>query len=243
MDLSRHSSVFSPSRINKPIHIIGVGATGSFLAQGLVRMGVPVLNIYDFDAVEIHNIPNQSFDTTDIGNLKIDAMKKKLEAINPEVNIKCFNKRIEKKDIANMSGYVFLLVDSMAVRKELWEGIKNNPNISYAWESRLGSDQGRVYCLKMDINKKLFKKYEQDFYDDDVAEISACGTSITVLPVVLQTVSLMLVQFIDIIMEKSEPVFKTIFDHYYNKYEQMWQEPKQEEDSEANKKLEILVDF
>ena len=121
-----------------------------------------------------------------------------------------------------MSGYVFLLVDSMKIRKELWMAAKENKNILHCWESRLGSDQARVYSLDMSV--KDFSKYEADFYDDDNAEVSACGTSITVLPVVLQTASLMIVQFIDLVMDRvGTYYFKTIFDHYYNKYEESFE--------------------
>ena len=223
MDLSRHISVFNPASVKNDIHIIGVGATGSFVAMQIARMGVPVLNIYDFDDVEIHNIPNQYYDTEDIGKLKIDALDEKLHKINPDITVNKSNAKVTAEDISKMEGYVFLLVDSMKVRKELWEAAKNNPNIINVWESRLGSDQARVYSLPIEKGKD-YSKYEQDFYDDDNAEVSACGTSITVLPIVLQTASLMIVQFIDLVMDNPvEPHFKTIFDNHYNKYEEDWE--------------------
>ena len=223
MDLSRHISVFNPASVKNDIHIIGVGATGSFVAMQIARMGVPVLNIYDFDDVEIHNIPNQYYDTEDIGKLKIDALDEKLHKINPDITVNKSNAKVTAEDVSKMEGYVFLLVDSMKVRKELWEAAKNNPNIINVWESRLGSDQARVYSLPIEKGKD-YSKYEQDFYDDDNAEVSACGTSITVLPIVLQTASLMIVQFIDLVMDNPvEPHFKTIFDNHYNKYEEDWE--------------------
>lgn len=225
MDLSRHISVFSPDAVKHPIHIIGVGATGSFVAMELARMGCPVLNVYDFDELEIHNIPNQYYDTQDLGKPKVEALADKLRLINPDIVVNTFNSKVlpeasdEGKGINEMSGYVFLLVDSMKTRKELWEAVKQNKNILHCWESRLGSDQARVYSLDMSV--KDFGKYEQDFYEDDNAEVSACGTSITVLPIVLQTASLMIVQFIDLVMEHSGTYyFKTIFDNHYNKYEE-----------------------
>lgn len=228
MDLSRHISVFTPDNVKHPIHIIGVGATGSFVAMMLARMGCPVLNIYDFDDVEIHNIPNQYYDTEDLGKLKAEALAEKLKAINPNIVVNVNIGAVvpvhddEHKGIDEMAGYVFLLVDSMKIRRELWEAVKTNKNIIHCWESRLGSDQARVYSLDMSV--KDFSKYEVDFYDDDVAEMSACGTSITVLPVVLQTASLMIVQFIDIVMDRvGTYYFKTIFDHYYNKYEESFE--------------------
>lgn len=228
MDLSRHISVFSPDAVKYPIHIIGVGATGSFVAMELARMGCPVLNIYDFDELEIHNIPNQYYDTQDLGKPKVEALAEKLKLINPSIVVNAYNGKVlpkaseEGKGIDEMSGYVFLLVDSMKTRKELWEAVKKNKNIVHCWESRLGSDQARVYSLDMSV--KNFDKYEQDFYEDDNAEVSACGTSITVLPIVLQTASLMMVQFIDLVMEKvGTYYFKTIFDNHYNKYEESFE--------------------
>lgn len=74
------------------------------------------------------------------------------------------------------------------------------------------------------MSVKDFSKYEADFYEDDNAEVSACGTSITVLPIVLQTASLMIVQFIELVMDKvGTYYFKTIFDNHYNKYEEAFE--------------------
>lgn len=185
-------------------------------------MGVPVINIYDFDNVELHNIPNQYYDTEDLSLNKVDALEIKLKKINPDITVNKANKAVTQDDIKEMSGYLFLLVDSMKVRKELWDAAKNNLNIINVWESRLGSDQARVYSLLIEKDKD-YSKYEQDFYEDENAEVSACGTSITVLPIVLQTASLMIVQFIDLVMDN--PIlthFKTIFDNHYNKYEEDW---------------------
>jgi adenylyltransferase/sulfurtransferase len=183
-------------------------------------MGVPVINIYDFDDVEIHNIPNQYYDTGDLGKLKAEALADKLRLINPDITVNVGKEAVKAEDIANMSGYLFSLVDSMKVRKELWEAAKANTNLINVWESRLGSDQARVYSLPIEQGKD-YTRYEQDFYDDDNAEVSACGTSITVLPIVMMTASLMIVQFIDLVMDNPViPHFKTIFDNHYNKYEE-----------------------
>lgn len=220
MDLSRHISVFNPAAVKDDIHIIGVGATGSFVAMMFARMGVPVINIYDFDDVEIHNIPNQYYDTGDLGKLKAEALADKLRLINPDITVNVGKEAVTPEDVSKMSGYLFSLVDSMKVRKELWEAAKANKDLINVWESRLGSDQARVYSLpiKSGLN---YARYEQDFYDDDNAEVSACGTSITVLPIVMMTASLMMVQFIDLVMDNPViPHFKTIFDNHYNKYEE-----------------------
>ena len=247
MDLSRHSEIFLPDKVLHPIHIIGVGATGSFVAMELARLGCPVLNIYDFDNVELHNIPNQYYDTGDLNLQKVDALEIKLKEINPNIVINKYNCAVlphkeEGKDnisIDEMAGYVFLLVDSMTVRKDLWDAIKGNKNIIHVWESRLGSDQARVYSLDMD--REDYSQYEQDFYADDVAETSACGTSITVLPIVLQTASLMIVQFIELVMGKREQYYyKIIFDNHYNKFEEEFKSKTSEEEKVAEPVTEDL---
>ena len=84
--------------------------------------------------------------------------------------------------------------------------------LPYRWlTSMVARYKGKNIFDVLDMSVKDFSKYEQDFYEDDNAEMSACGTSITVLPIVLQTASLMIVQFIDLVMENPiETPFKTI---------------------------------
>ena len=103
MDLSRHISVFNPTAVKHDIHIIGVGATGSFVAMMLARMGVPVINIYDFDDVEIHNIPNQYYDTGDLGKLKAEALADKLRLINPDITVNVGKEAVTPEDVSKMS--------------------------------------------------------------------------------------------------------------------------------------------
>ena len=197
MDLSRSIEVFNPDVLEDDIHIIGVGATGSFVLQTLVRFGVKKIHIYDNDEYEEHNVNNQAIFKEDCGKPKVEAQKELCEKINPEVEIIAHNQFVTPEDIKEMSGYVFCLVDSMATRKELFEAIKNNDKIKHYWESRLGSDQGRVYYLP--ISKDFdYSTYENaHFYSDDDAEVSACGTSITIVSIVLMVTSLMINQFIN----------------------------------------------
>jgi tRNA A37 threonylcarbamoyladenosine dehydratase len=61
IDLLRQRDYFNPLNIKKEIHIIGVGAVGSHVAQNLARLGIKALHLWDFDIVTSHNIPNQMF--------------------------------------------------------------------------------------------------------------------------------------------------------------------------------------
>ena len=68
--------------------LFGVGGVGSWCAEGLVRSGIKHLTIVDSDRVSVTNINRQLMATTKtVGEVKVDAMRDHLLAINPEANI------------------------------------------------------------------------------------------------------------------------------------------------------------
>ena len=70
------------------IIIFGVGGVGSWCAESLVRSGVKHLTIVDSDRVCITNINRQLMATTHtVGQVKVDALKERLLAINPKAEI------------------------------------------------------------------------------------------------------------------------------------------------------------
>lgn len=73
---------------NARVLIIGAGGLGSPVGYYLVAAGVGTLGIVDFDTVGFSNLQRQIiFSTNDAGESKVVAAKKRLNAINPEVNI------------------------------------------------------------------------------------------------------------------------------------------------------------
>jgi molybdopterin-synthase adenylyltransferase len=57
------------------IVLCGAGALGSHLAEHLLRQGVRLLTVVDFDRVEQHNLGTQSYEVGDIGAFKVDALR------------------------------------------------------------------------------------------------------------------------------------------------------------------------
>ena len=67
---------------------IGAGGLGSPVALYLAAAGVGRLGIVDFDVVDYSNLQRQIIHgTPDVGRLKLDSAKDRLNAINPEVTI------------------------------------------------------------------------------------------------------------------------------------------------------------
>jgi hypothetical protein len=185
MDFSRQMELFDPEKFNTPIHVIGCGATGSWVTLQLAKLGVQNITVWDFDKVEEHNLPNQAFRLkynidkddfalTDIGQNKVNALSSVIYSFTG-VCIKTKNAKVDGSQ--RLAGIVFMLTDTMKSRKEIYEkAIKLNPGVKLLIETRMGLDGGSVYFVNPTDWKQL-KKYEETFYSDEESAVSACGTS------------------------------------------------------------------
>lgn len=182
LNISRHAELFEPYYFEHPVTIIGAGATGSWLALALAKLGITNITVYDFDEVEEHNVPNQAFGVQDVGNTKVSALHNLIAFTCGDVHIKV---KDEKFTDQRLNGIVFLMVDSMAERKKIWENsIKMKSAVKLLVEPRMGLDMGRIYNIDP-MNMGHIEKYEDTYYSDDEAEVSACGTSQTVITTAL----------------------------------------------------------
>lgn len=173
----RHMELFNNEEFNTPVTIIGAGALGSWLALYLAKLGITNITVYDFDEVESHNIANQAFNIHDIGKTKTQALQ---DIIAVQTNNKITIKN-EKYTNQRLTGIVFLMVDSMAERKRIWEkNIKMKSAVKLMVEARMGLNMGRIYNV-IPIDLQQGRKYEETLYSDDESEVSACGASMTVV--------------------------------------------------------------
>lgn len=185
-DFSRQANILNPEEFNRPIHIIGAGATGSWVAFTLAKMGLTNITVYDFDEVGMHNLPNQMFGLSDIDKNKALSIRNIIRRFTG-FNIKARTQKVEGGQ--PLQGIVFMLTDTMKSRKDIYNmSIKNNPNIDLLIETRMDLRGGRIYAIDPK-NRYMCKQYEGTFYSDDEAEVSACGVSQTVLPTALAITS------------------------------------------------------
>ncbi|MEG1733051.1 MAG: ThiF family adenylyltransferase [Longicatena sp.] len=163
---------------DKQIHIIGAGATGSWITLGLAKMGFKNITVHDFDTIEEHNLPNQAFTVEQIGTHKAEAISASVASHTG----KGTNYSLSKLEGGeSLSGIVFVLTDTMRSRKDIWlRSLKFKPQIELIIETRMDLRIGRVYAIDPN-NFDHIKKYEDTLYEDAEAEVSACGTSQTVL--------------------------------------------------------------
>lgn len=183
MDLSKSYDFFQPKNDGPRIHIIGCGSVGSTIAENLVRCGVTNITLWDFDKVEPHNIVNQMFRQQDIGRLKVEALKDLLADINPEVK----NTIEIKPDGWNgkmLSGYLFLCVDNIELRRQIVEQHYNNMFVKAVFDFRTGLETAQHYAAdwsNADMKKALLSSMQ--FSHEEAAAstpTSACGTTLGV---------------------------------------------------------------
>ena len=207
-DFSRQANILNPEEFNRPIHIIGAGATGSWVAFTLAKMGLNNITVYDFDEVGMHNLPNQMFGLNDIDKNKALSIRNIIRRFTG-FNIKARTQKVEGGQ--PLQGIVFMLTDTMKSRKDIYNmSIKNNPNIDLLIETRMDLRGGRIYAIDPK-NRYMCKQYEGTFYSDDEAEVSACGVSQTVLPTALAITSHAIWKLLNYI--NGEPLFnETIID-------------------------------
>lgn len=102
------------------ILVIGVGGLGTPILQYLSAGGVGHIGIVDYDMVAESNLQRQIlFGVKDLGKLKAIIAKKRLSVLNPEVDFKIYNLRINPDNIMNiMKDYdlVFDATDNFSTR-------------------------------------------------------------------------------------------------------------------------------
>lgn len=73
---------------NSRVAILGIGGVGSFAAEALARSGIGSLVLMDKDNIDVTNINRQIHaNTLTVGNSKVEEMKKRILAINPECEV------------------------------------------------------------------------------------------------------------------------------------------------------------
>ena len=135
-----------------PVAVIGCGAAGSALGIMLAKLGVPVMELYDGDTVEEHNLPNQYYPNVSIGRNKAEVLKSVIEQYTPlELlpMVVAHNKFFEVGDRVN-AHIVFMAVDGFDNRRIVFDELIKNRDIKWVIDTRMGAEYFEVITIKMD---------------------------------------------------------------------------------------------
>ena len=107
--------------IDSHVMIFGVGGVGGYVVEALVRSGVSKITIIDNDTVNITNLNRQiiALEST-IDRLKVDVVKERILAINPNCEVNCYPLFITEENIdeVNYNGvdYIVDCVDTIVAK-------------------------------------------------------------------------------------------------------------------------------
>lgn len=130
--------------MNTKITIIGAGSVGSFITLSLAKMGFSNLEVFDDDVVAPHNLPNQFYRIKDLGKPKVKALAEIIYGFE-DIKITTHNSRYTGQLLT--SDIIISAVDSIPMRREIWEK-QGFPNSIRAYiDTRMGGDMMRIYTV------------------------------------------------------------------------------------------------
>lgn len=213
MDMTKFYDFFQPDTCQEQLHIIGCGAVGSTVAENLVRIGMTNLTLYDFDTVEDHNIANQMFRQTDIGKPKVEALAEYLKEINPDI-VDGLEIEPEGYHGQRLSGYVFLCVDNIDLRREIATKNKDNIYIKAVFDFRIRLTDAQHYAARWN-DPKMVENFlaTMNFTHEEAAKetpVSACNVTLSVAPTVRDVCKVGVVNFMNFVKSGGKQLKKMV---------------------------------
>jgi len=153
--------------------VIGVGAIGRQVALQLAAIGIPWLQLIDFDKVEWSNLASQGYLEGDVGELKVNATLDLCWRINANSQIHAAPERFRRSmEIGNV---VFCCVDRIDVRRMIWQATQDK--VSFFADGRMSAEVLRILTA-CDIESR--KHYPATLFRADEAFVGPCTAKTTI---------------------------------------------------------------
>lgn len=169
---TRHLGIFDPHKHPVSATIIGCGAVGSFVAVGLAKMGIKRQRLYDHDTVEIENLPVQMHGKGSIGQHKVAATYATILSACPEEDVQQMVDPIATKweDQPIRTDIVVSAVDSLEVRKAIWQSVKYDPAVRILADARIGGQAMKIYAVSP-VSPDDIRVYDDSFKSMNGSEL------------------------------------------------------------------------
>jgi len=171
---SRQADIVPRERILDCIAtIIGVGAIGRQVALQLTAIGVPHLQLIDFDHVETSNLATQGFMQKDLKRPKVDVTAGFIREMNHDLNVEVILERFKRS--TPVGNCVFACVDSIEIRKLIWDSVKNK--VSFYCDGRMSAEVLRIITA---CDEKGREYYPQTLFTAQQAHAGPCTAKTTI---------------------------------------------------------------
>jgi len=166
----RQMDICPPDSLKFPITVIGAGAIGSAVVLCLAKMGCSKITVFDPDALEPHNVPNQVCKPSCVGRKKVEALAELVKDLC-DVEI---TPRPTRYVGQPLKGVVIAAVDNMDTRSLVWRKVRGSPSVDRLIDARMGAEVGRVHTVRP-CDPDAAPAYEQTLYPSAEAEQLPCS--------------------------------------------------------------------
>lgn len=153
--------------------VIGVGAIGRQVALQLAAIGIPELQLVDFDVVEESNLASQGYFEEDLNRFKVDATANLCWKINSKLQIDPHTERFRRS--MKIGNCVFNCVDSIETRKLIWQAVKDKAN--FYCDARMAAEVLRVLTA---CEAKSRDYYPTTLFSAEEAFAGSCTAKTTI---------------------------------------------------------------
>lgn len=184
IDFTRGRDWFDPAENEyAKVQVFGAGGIGSWVGLALAKLGMPYVDVIDFDAIEPHNIPNQMYPTEDRG-WKADALVDQMSRYGAGAYNAYLGKVTEDgidvlddgedRGTPRITGPVVVSgFDNMKARADLWELVKRAPTVQRYIDGRLAGEIIVVYSVDT-TDPAAREAYEATLHGDDEGIQAVC---------------------------------------------------------------------
>lgn len=158
-----------------PVTIVGAGAIGSFTTFVLAKMGAHALTVWDFDEIEPVNLPNQFFPEDAVGRNKAEATARLVERFEG-VSIEARPVAFEDGEVGSV---VVTAVDSIEVRRAIWEHVRFRPGVDLLIDGRMGAEVAELHAVRPDRPRQV-RAYGESLHDPVDAVEAPCTAKSTI---------------------------------------------------------------
>ncbi len=98
--------------LESSVLIVGAGGLGCPLSIYLAAAGVGTIGLVDFDLVDLTNLQRQILYTVDdVGKLKADVAARRIQALNPDVDMKIYKERLTSENAMGIMADYDIIID------------------------------------------------------------------------------------------------------------------------------------
>jgi sulfur carrier protein ThiS adenylyltransferase len=153
--------------------VIGVGAVGRQVALQLAAMGIPWLQLVDFDVVEESNLASQGYLEEDLGRSKVVATAGLCRRISENLEIQEEAARFRRS--METGNVIFACVDKIDTRRLIWEAVKDK--VDFWADGRMSAEVLRILIACDSAGRR---HYPTTLFAAEEAYVGACTAKTTI---------------------------------------------------------------